>query len=130
MSSGLPAEEAAALAHVVAAQRVPYATARELLDQGTGVLDVRRKLAESGLAPEAAAAVVEAVQKQRSGAVKGEVVSPARSPGLAILGVIVIGVGIILSIGNRTGAFPTFPFAGFITMTVGGMIVGIGWRGR
>jgi hypothetical protein len=42
----------------------------------------------------------------------------------------VIGVGIILLIGNRTGVLPTFPFAGFLTMTVGGMIFGIGWRGR
>ena len=134
LASGLPPQEAAALARDAVAQRVPYTTARELLDHGAGVLDVRRKLVESGLVPKAAAAVVEAVQRQRSGAVKGELVyvdgDEGRWPGLVILGVVVVGIGVFLLLGNMSGRFPTFPFAGFITMTIGSMIIGAGWRGR
>jgi tetratricopeptide (TPR) repeat protein len=32
-------------------------------------------------------------------------------------------LGFVLCLGNRTGDFPTFPFAGFITMTVGWWIL-------
>jgi hypothetical protein len=45
------------------------------------------------------------------------------NPISGIIGVILIIGGFILVVGNRTGAFPTFPFAGFITMTIGWMLV-------
>jgi hypothetical protein len=67
LASGLQPEEAAAVVQDVVSRRVPFMTANDLLDQGAGVLDVRRKLIESGLAPEAAAAVIEEVQEARSG---------------------------------------------------------------
>lgn len=40
----------------------------------------------------------------------------------ALIGVIIFVVGVILFIGNVSGWWPTFPCAGFITMTVGGFI--------
>jgi hypothetical protein len=38
-----------------------------------------------------------------------------------------LGVGLL--IGNVTGVFPTFPFAGFIVMTIGGVIAGAAGAG-
>jgi hypothetical protein len=39
-------------------------------------------------------------------------------------GTLILLLGVGLLIGNITGLFPTFPFAGFIVMTVGGVIAG------
>jgi len=39
-----------------------------------------------------------------------------------LVGAVVVAVGILLLVGNVTGAFRTFPFAGFLTM-VGGKII-------
>jgi hypothetical protein len=134
LASGLRREETAALVRDAVAWRGAQGTALELLDQGDGVLDVRRKLVETGLDPEAAAAVVEAVQQQRSGEVRGESGYTERGVGqrlgLAILGLALLGAGVVLLIGNRTGAFPTVPFAGFLTMTIGSMVFGAACRGR
>jgi hypothetical protein len=133
LASGLPPREAADLARDAVARRVPSTTARELLDRGVGVLDVRKKLVENGLAPDIAAAVVEAVQQERSGEIEGQVVYTAdeqgRRPGLVIIGGAVVALGIVLLLGNITGVFPTFPFAGFITLMIGSSILGAG-RGR
>jgi DNA-directed RNA polymerase subunit RPC12/RpoP len=43
---------------------------------------------------------------------------------VSIIGVIIFLIGIILFIGNKSGWFVTFPFAGGITMTVGGILIG------
>jgi len=40
----------------------------------------------------------------------------------ALIGVIIFVVGVILFIGNVSGWWPTFPYAGFITMAIGGFI--------
>lgn len=50
-------------------------------------------------------------------------------------GVLGIVVGGLLYLGNRTGRLPTFPFAGGITLTVGGVLCGVActlwdWRPR
>lgn len=66
-ASGLQAEQAALVVNEAVSQHAPYKTAGDLLDQGAGVLDVRKKLMELGLAPDAAAAIVEEVQQARSG---------------------------------------------------------------
>lgn len=51
--------------------------------------------------------------------------------GLTLLGgIVAVVLGFFLVIGNRTGIFPTFPFAGFITMTVGFAIAGYGVNGK
>jgi phage FluMu protein Com len=38
---------------------------------------------------------------------------------LAVLGLVFLVGGIVLFVGNMSGAFPTFPFAGFITSSIG-----------
>lgn len=45
---------------------------------------------------------------------------------LQALGVLIVIVGFILMVGNMTGIFPTFPFAGFITMFIGGLLTRVG----
>jgi hypothetical protein len=47
---------------------------------------------------------------------------------LVVGGALLCCVGLGLLLGNVTGLFPTFPFAGFIVMTVGGAIVSAGSR--
>jgi len=42
------------------------------------------------------------------------------------LGAVIFGVGICLIIGNVTGKFRTFPFAGYITTVIGGAIMRAG----
>ncbi|MGN6353232.1 MAG: hypothetical protein ACTHLB_07560 [Parafilimonas sp.] len=39
------------------------------------------------------------------------------------LGIVLLLIGIILFIGNVSGWWPTFPFAGFITMSIGAGIM-------
>jgi DNA-directed RNA polymerase subunit RPC12/RpoP len=41
-------------------------------------------------------------------------------------GFILFIIGVVLLVGNTTGLFVTFPFAGFVTMTIGGALFGIG----
>ena len=50
--------------------------------------------------------------------------------GLMVGGYLVIVVGIVLIIGNVSGAAPTFAFAGFLTTLVGGLMVGAGRGNR
>lgn len=38
------------------------------------------------------------------------------------IGLVIFVLGILLLLGNVTGLFPTFPFAGFITMAIGGWV--------
>jgi hypothetical protein len=40
----------------------------------------------------------------------------------AVIGTLIIIVGFILMAGNITGLFPTFPFAGFIVIFIGGLV--------
>jgi len=57
---------------------------------------------------------------------------PPAEPNVALLigGWVVVVVGIVLVIGNVTGAAPTFAFAGFLTTLVGGLMVGAGRGNR
>lgn len=43
-----------------------------------------------------------------------------------IIGFIVFLTGIVLGIGNHTGLYPTFPFAGLITIVAGAALIGAG----
>ncbi len=49
---------------------------------------------------------------------------------MALMGVggLIFVVGVGLFIGNVTGMFISFPFAGYITMAVGGAIAGAGYK--
>lgn len=43
-----------------------------------------------------------------------------------IAGGLIIAAGALLLIGNKTGLFPTVPFAGWLTMLVGGALSAMG----
>jgi hypothetical protein len=45
-----------------------------------------------------------------------------------VIGGIIIVIGVCLWIGNMTGIFPTFPFAGILTIIIGGAIAGSGQK--
>jgi N utilization substance protein A len=45
---------------------------------------------------------------------------------LVMIGIVVVLGGFVLYLGNRTGLFPTFPFAGYITILAGAVLVAIG----
>jgi len=49
--------------------------------------------------------------------------SYSSSSGNEFFGFLLIIIGILLVIGNLSGLFPTFPFAGFITMSIGFYLV-------
>lgn len=48
--------------------------------------------------------------------------------GKALMGVgaLIVVVGVALWLGNMTGKFPTFPYAGYITIGIGGAIFAFG----
>lgn len=48
--------------------------------------------------------------------------------GMALMGVggLIFALGVVLYMGNRTGFLVTFPLAGFITMGIGGALIGLG----
>lgn len=48
----------------------------------------------------------------------------------ALMGVggIIFVAGVGLFLGNVTGMFISFPYAGYVTMLVGGAIAAFGWR--
>lgn len=51
--------------------------------------------------------------------------SPSRQ--WRMMGGILLVVGLVLFIGNRSGLFPTFPFSGGLTMFVGAIALLMGW---
>jgi hypothetical protein len=114
IASGVPPQAADGVVTDLMAERAPYYLAAELLNGGVPLGEVRRKLVANGLEMGEAAAVIETVQQQRSSDYP-----ESETPVLAFLGVVVFGVGVLLLIGNTSGRFATFPFVGFITMTVG-----------
>jgi hypothetical protein len=102
-----------------------YADAAALLNSGVSPNVAEQRLVEKGLEPKVAKAVIDdllAHPQVRAGQAGGG--------GLAMqfLGGLIFAVGICLFIGNVTGIFRTFPFAGFIVMGIGGAIMGAGHK--
>jgi hypothetical protein len=92
-----------------------------LLSAGQTPDQVVRKLTEQGLQPETARGVVNDILTRGQAAQGGARVR-------MIVGGAVFALGVVLLLGNMTGAFPTFPFAGTITMVIGGIIMSTGGR--
>lgn len=102
--------------------RQVYADAAGMLQQGQPPEQVKQALVARGLSPENASTVVEnLLNPEGSGGSGG---TPVRQ----IIGGIIVVVGIGLWIGNMTGVFPTFPFAGILTIIVGSVIAGSGQK--
>ena len=66
-------------------------------------------------------------QDKKGGAVKSSL-SDYLGCILSLLGGLLVITGIALVIGNMSGKFQTFPFAGFITMSIGLAVLAVGLR--
>ena len=121
---GLDQESAAATVRTVMMQSI-YAEAARLLNSGVSPNQAAQRLAEKGLEPQFARSVIDHLvtraQRPAGPPTGGSVV-------LQLFGGLVLVVGIGLFIGNITGLFPTFPFAGFIGIGIGGAILRAGQR--
>lgn len=122
---GFPEEMASDLVTGVAANHSLHIEAARLLRSGASPEEMESRLVAGGVSPSTAARVVTEVldRKQESPAIMVRA-------GLMLLGGLLLAGGLGLVIGNRTGAFPTFPFAGFIVMTIGGAIFAAGQGGE
>jgi hypothetical protein len=99
--------------------RALYADAIALLNQGHTPNSAKQALTENGASPQLASAVVDDILAQHQAT---QPKGLARRIILGSLGGIVFVIGVGLFIGNRSGAFPTFPMAGYITMAIGAAI--------
>jgi hypothetical protein len=111
VARGTPPEAAAGVLDELAA-RAASDTAVELLGKGYRPAEVKQMLAGGGLDPRAAAQVVDDAAARSD---RGEWHPLIRLAGLGIF-----GLGVVLLVGNVTGAFPSVPFAGWVVMTIGG----------
>lgn len=117
---GLDQVTASAIVREVLIHEV-YGEAIALLNSGMSPEDTEKRLVGGGLEPQLAKGVVAAVLAD------GQIQAPSatgRKLALQLLGGLIFVVGVGLFIGNVTGLFRTFPFAGFIVMGIGGAIVG------
>ncbi|HKB01102.1 MAG TPA: hypothetical protein VKD90_02735 [Gemmataceae bacterium] len=97
--------------------------AYDRLNEGSMPSAVIGELIRMGLTEDAASEVVRQVRDAQ--AVTSRQGSPKDNmTGLLLMGLggFVAVVGAILWIGNMTGFFPTFPFAGIVTILIGGAI--------
>ena len=96
---------------------------RDMIAKGENPDEVKKQLVNWGLTEESAKTFVEAISKEEKGSKKD---ARAELVGLYVAAPIMF-IGVLLIIGNRTGIFPTFPFAGFLVIILGiivGSIVG------
>jgi|GEM_PF-1522861 len=98
--------------------------ARNRLANGDPAGDVEQSLREMRFDAEAATAIVTHAQQHLTTSSE----APSRSNGAALLGGVVTVAGALLLIGNISGFFPTFPYAGFLTMLAGGAISSLGGK--
>jgi hypothetical protein len=121
---GLDQATASAIVRDLLIQAI-YADAAAMLNSGVSPKQAEQQLVDKGVEPQVAKAVIDdllahaQLQAQQAG---------GGGLALQLLGGLIFVVGIGLFIGNVTGVFPTFPFAGFIVMGIGGAIVGAGQR--
>ena len=99
-----------------------------MLRDGMLPQQIEKQLRDRGLNAESAKAVVASAHQIRDD--DAEYSEPAASGGgnpvLMVLGGIIFAVGVLIFIGNVTGAFPTVPCAGWLGMVIGGGIWGAG----
>jgi hypothetical protein len=123
---GVAPEIAAACARDLS-NRAVHSQAADLVLKGLSPREAAERLVERGIEPDVAATAVRNVLNPPPA--RGEPIEhaePARSDGgiLQLFGLLVFVIGVGLFIGNVTRVFPTFPFAGFLVMTIGGLL----WR--
>lgn len=92
-----------------------------MLEHGKTPEEVKRKLVGAGLTEDSAKLFIEKV-------IKEEKESKRESRGSFVaqfIGIPIVIIGFLLVIGNITGLFTTFPYAGFIVIILGILIGGV-----
>ena len=93
----------------------------EMLSFGYESQDIEARLLQRALAPDVAKALVEYVNS-----LKRTKRPASRASFTTILAVMFFIGGVILYFGNISGLFPTFPYAGFLAMLIGGALLWLG----
>jgi hypothetical protein len=92
---------------------------REMLEKGESPQEVNQKLVAAGLTEASAQSFVEAITRQETVNRKNK-----RSELIgSFVAFPIMGIGFLLVIGNITGIFPTFPYAGFLVI-ISGIVIG------
>src|SRR5262245_63520572 len=86
-----------------------YSHAAELMSRGTSAADVEKKMLETGLDPQSAAAIARDLQAQIAVNGGGQPESRGGQYLAVALGILLVMAGGFFLIGNRTGIFPTVP---------------------
>jgi hypothetical protein len=128
IGKGVDPQEANRLADRVAASEAKKkirARAISLLAQGVPPEQIRLGLVKEGFEQALVAEEVNVVLAETARAETEGREDPRRL--WRLLGALLIVVGGGLYIGNTTGIFPTFPFAGGIVMFIGCLVSAMGW---
>lgn len=106
-----------------------YQRAATLTDSGSTPAEVQQRLGQDGLDEQDAAEVLTNLPTFRA-TILGEQTSENGAAGMLLwcLGLVVFAAGMGFFIGNVTDAFRTFPFAGYLTMALGGSLIGSAMR--
>ncbi len=105
-----------------------YQSAVRLLGDGLPAEEVRLRLVDEGHDPHDVFVILRHLGGARAVALEDPAV-PATPPGtsaLLILGGVVVVLGAVLTVGNVSGLFPTFPYAGYLLMASGVGLMGKG----
>src|SRR5262249_12420701 len=100
-----------------------YTEAVDLLNKGLSAEKVKQQLVAKGLQQQTASGVVEDILEQNRHP-PPEAQESVKGMLLKLVGGVVFVVGIGLFFGHVSGAFPTFPYAGFVVMGIGGALWG------
>jgi hypothetical protein len=128
IEKGVDAQEARRRADRLAASEAKKqirARAISLLAQGVTSDQIQAQLGQQGFAQALVAEEVNALLTERAREEAERREDPRRL--WRLLGAALLVAGVALYIGNKTGAFPTFPYAGGILMGVGALVSAMGW---
>jgi hypothetical protein len=128
IEKGVDEREASRLADRIAASEAKKkirARAISLLDQGVTPDQIQPQLGQEGFAQALVAEEVNSLLTTRAREEAERREDPRRL--WRMLGAALVVAGVALYIGNRTGAFPTFPYAGGILMGFGSLVSAMGW---
>jgi hypothetical protein len=121
---GLDPQRAADLVNRLVAyeeKRKLHPRAAYLLRRGDSVKEARLRLIAEGFDPKAVVLVLDEVLEERARERKED-----GGPALRVLVIVVLLVGVGLLVGNTTGAFVTFPYAGGIVLALGAVLFAMG----
>lgn len=127
IEAGVGPQEASALVDRLLAHEATqeiHTRAARLLREGVPAAELQARLVAEGFGAELVDPVVKDLLEERAREQKDREETPG--PILRVFGAVLVVLGVGLLIGNRTGVFPTFPFAGAITMGIGALIFAIG----